>query len=144
MGGVWYKNILIDELKKNTIKCKNEQLLNNIYNTVVHNLTNKFICCLSEHGDILSQWRTYADDGRGFAIGFSVENTNFLQNIPFYMAVDDNKHSIGIAPVIYDKERQEMLISNQVSKMTKDDATHGGCVPEMPGAEKGKEESPAG
>ncbi|WP_353867109.1 DUF2971 domain-containing protein [uncultured Desulfovibrio sp.] len=83
MGGVWYKNILIDELEKNTIKGKNEQLLNNIYNTVVHNLTNKFICCLSEHGDILSQWRTYADDGRGFAIGFSVENTNFYKKFHF-------------------------------------------------------------
>lgn len=26
--------------------------------------------CLSEEGDQLSQWRGYADDGRGFAIGF--------------------------------------------------------------------------
>lgn len=27
--------------------------------------------CLSEDGDLLSQWRGYADDGRGVAIGFS-------------------------------------------------------------------------
>ncbi|MGE5470116.1 MAG: DUF2971 domain-containing protein [Bacteroidota bacterium] len=27
--------------------------------------------CLSEAGDLLSQWRGYADDGRGVAIGFS-------------------------------------------------------------------------
>ena len=79
--------------------------------------------------------------GEGLQLDFLLRIQIFTK---IYMAVDDNKHSIGIAPVIYDKERQEMLISNQVSKMTKDDATHGGCVPEMPGAEKGKEESPAG
>ena len=26
--------------------------------------------CLSEEGDLLSQWRGYGDDGRGFSIGF--------------------------------------------------------------------------
>ena len=119
MEGVWYKNILIDELGKNIIKGENEQFINNVYNTVVHNLTNKFICCFSEYGDILSQWRAYADDGRGFAIGFSVEKAKLLQKIPITMAVYDNKHSIGIAPVIYDKKTQEMLISNQVREMTK-------------------------
>lgn len=29
--------------------------------------------CLSEAGDLLSQWRGYADDGQGFCIGFSSE-----------------------------------------------------------------------
>lgn len=115
MEGIWYKNILIEELEKNIIKGKNEQLINNLYNTVVHNLTNKFICCFSEYGDILSQWRAYADDGRGFAVGFSVEKTQILQKIPSWMAVNDSKHSIGIAPVIYDRERQKELIANQVS-----------------------------
>jgi len=30
-----------------------------------------FVFCLSRERDSLSQWRAYADDGRGFAIGFS-------------------------------------------------------------------------
>jgi hypothetical protein len=29
-----------------------------------------YIACFSEHGDILSQWRAYAEDGRGACIGF--------------------------------------------------------------------------
>lgn len=29
--------------------------------------------CLSQNGDLLSQWRGYADDGHGFAIGFDTE-----------------------------------------------------------------------
>ena len=31
-----------------------------------------FIGCFSERGDILSQWRLYADDAKGVSIGFSV------------------------------------------------------------------------
>jgi len=30
-----------------------------------------YCTCFSEDGDVLSQWRGYADDGKGFAIGFS-------------------------------------------------------------------------
>lgn len=30
--------------------------------------------CLSENGDLLSQWRGYAGDGTGFSIGFSTEH----------------------------------------------------------------------
>lgn len=35
------------------------------------NTTEAF--CLSENGDLLSQWRGYADDGRGISIGFSTQ-----------------------------------------------------------------------
>jgi hypothetical protein len=38
-----------------------------------------FICSLSEHRDDLGQWRAYADDGRGYALGF---DTNALE-VPF-------------------------------------------------------------
>jgi hypothetical protein len=32
-----------------------------------------FVVCFSEEGDLLSQWRAYAEDGRGFAIGFDFQ-----------------------------------------------------------------------
>ncbi|MDT0358941.1 DUF2971 domain-containing protein [Herbaspirillum huttiense F1] len=35
--------------------------------------------CLSKSGDVLSQWRAYGDDGRGFAVGFS---PSILNNLP--------------------------------------------------------------
>lgn len=34
------------------------------------NPTNLFICCFSKDGEDLGQWRAYADNGRGYAIGF--------------------------------------------------------------------------
>lgn len=41
-----------------------------------NNLNDTFkvlVSCFSHNGDILSQWRAYADDGRGFSIGFDME-----------------------------------------------------------------------
>ncbi|MET3646145.1 DUF2971 domain-containing protein [Phyllobacterium ifriqiyense] len=37
------------------------------------NSTEGFALCLSENGDLLSQWRAYARDGTGIAIGFAPE-----------------------------------------------------------------------
>src|SRR3954470_9187707 len=39
--------------------------------------TPVFICCFSEDGDLLSQWRAYTDDGRGVAIGFRTTRLGF-------------------------------------------------------------------
>ena len=36
-------------------------------------LYSYFVCCFSEKGDLLSQWRGYADDANGFSIGFESE-----------------------------------------------------------------------
>lgn len=38
-----------------------------------------FVCCFSTDGDSLSQWRAYASDGEGFAIGFA---RNHLRGLP--------------------------------------------------------------
>jgi len=34
-------------------------------------IAHPFIACFSDQPDILGQWRAYADDGRGYAVGFS-------------------------------------------------------------------------
>lgn len=34
---------------------------------------NFYVACFSEHGDLLSQWRAYAQDGEGVSIGFNRE-----------------------------------------------------------------------
>lgn len=34
---------------------------------------DKFISCFSKKGDLLGQWRSYADDGKGICIGFKLE-----------------------------------------------------------------------
>lgn len=39
----------------------------------VERVADHFVCAFSTDGDDLGQWRAYADDGRGFAIGFDAE-----------------------------------------------------------------------
>ena len=43
---------------------------------------NSFFSCFSSSGDILSQWRSYADDGCGFSIKFDVSHWNISSGVP--------------------------------------------------------------
>ncbi len=69
-----------------------------------------FFIGFSEEGDLLSQWRGYANDGTGFSIGFNPEYFQIDRHIPLPNAIPDN--TIGILPMIYDKS----LIYDNVSK----------------------------
>jgi hypothetical protein len=67
--------------------------------------TEGFGLCLSEAGDLLSQWRAYAEDGAGFSIGFSTEA---LQNS--YQHQFFGKTCFELKKVSYSKaEVREML-----------------------------------
>lgn len=41
-----------------------------------------FVICLSEESDLLSQWRGYANDGRGMCIGFDVDELVKFVDVP--------------------------------------------------------------
>src|SRR6185295_17936413 len=45
---------------------------------IFERITDGLGFCLSENGDLLSQWRGYAGNATGVAIGFSAEYLNFL------------------------------------------------------------------
>lgn len=53
--------------------------------------------CLSEDGDVLSQWRGYADNAQGVAIGFEIENLRISTE-------KESQHEFGaqLVPVLYD------------------------------------------
>jgi hypothetical protein len=56
-----------------------------------------FVCSFSSCGDELGQWRAYADDGRGYALGF---DTRVLENA-FAKASDVGRFSNSTFPVTY-------------------------------------------
>lgn len=56
-------------------------------------IAHPFISCLSLKGDLLGQWRAYADDGKGFAVGFNAESLA-------------NQLPVTFLRVLYDKEEQ--------------------------------------
>jgi hypothetical protein len=44
-----------------------------IVNEGIENIANFFVCSFSKDGNDLSQWRSYADDGRGYVLGFDTQ-----------------------------------------------------------------------
>jgi hypothetical protein len=67
-----------------------------------------FIACFSTERDVLSQWRAYADDGAGFAIGFNPNYFDLNLSAPSYGSDQGTTH--GLFPVCYDLDEQIALI----------------------------------
>lgn len=65
-----------------------------------------YIVCFSENGDQLSQWRAYADDGLGFAIGFRFTELEQLAGTVGWCFGPDR--------VVYEKERQIELLREAI------------------------------
>jgi Protein of unknown function (DUF2971) len=67
--------------------------------------TEGFGLCLSEAGDLLSQWRAYAGDGEGFSVGFSSEALQDTYQQQFF-----GKGCFELKKISYSKaEAREML-----------------------------------
>jgi hypothetical protein len=69
--------------------------------------------CLSEDGDLLSQWRGYAADATGVSIGFSKD---YLEQFPNASRAPE-KSSFTLQRVEYDLEIQESLIEPTYRKL---------------------------
>lgn len=73
----------------------------------------KFLCCFSEDGDTLSQWRAYGANGSGFAIGFNPEKLEVVKDIPTSSSPD--KKTKYLVKVCYDEDEQSEFITTCVS-----------------------------
>lgn len=73
-----------------------------------------FVCCFSKTDDDLGQWRAYADDGRGYAIGF---DAGVLEKA-FVRAVVPMSNLHSTFPVTYDDKRlceiHEQLVAETI------------------------------
>lgn len=65
----------------------------------VRKLPTVYVASFSQGGDLLSQWRAYANDGFGVAIGFNID----------YFKMNELVHT---TEVLYDEEKQEKEIEN--------------------------------
>jgi hypothetical protein len=70
---------------------------------------NQYCASFSEERDLLSQWRAYADDGRGFAIGFNPKHFLQIKNMPSATTIEGSP----LRPVIYDIAAQQEIIKKQ-------------------------------
>ena len=102
----WIDHLIDNELKQNKY---DESLLKDILETYNFNSSSPaYLCCFSREGDILSQWRSYADNGYGIALGFNEVNLNVKYDIP--VTGITSKLSTGLFDCIYDISEQKKLI----------------------------------
>lgn len=71
-----------------------------------------FICCFCEEGDLLSQWRTYADLGGGYSIGFSLNSNTCLSTD---IRQTDNKKPLFLRKIIYKVDQQRESVLNYLN-----------------------------
>lgn len=64
---------------------------------------HKLAICFSLEGDVLSQWRAYADDGKGFSLGF--EPFNF----------GDVTKGAALRKIVYDENDQHEELLNRIN-----------------------------
>lgn len=96
------------------------------------NHTMHFICSFSCEGDLLSQWRAYAMDGTGIAIGFTDHGLPRAAHLPHCNA--NPELSVGIYEVVYDEANQQAAIDSTLEKFmdrmnTEDGAERGEALP---------------
>lgn len=110
----WFVDKVFHRLNE-LVNSENQDLLNQFWNLKTINSPMPYICSFSKNGDLLSQWRAYADDGQGIAIGFSREYFDFKVKIPSPNVSKD--YSTGISDVNYDNAQQEAEIEKILVKI---------------------------
>lgn len=106
----------IEPLIREVIQEKSNDQNASFLNTVLHhyqdNQTIPFMTCFSSDGDTLSQWRAYAADGYGFAIGMNPKYFPLRKQAPWVS--EEEEHAIGISEVVYDREAQSTYITQAI------------------------------
>lgn len=101
----WIVHRLQETLQNSRLDFAN---LASVYEYWTKQLFKPHIACFSKHGDLLSQWRSYSNDGRGVAIGFDRDYFKAIKSI-------ENKEFV-IKDVIYDNQKQIEVINDKLSE----------------------------
>lgn len=72
-GGFSNKFVYRRKTGKKALEMLVENLKTRITKELEEGKISTFVICFSEEGDLLSQWRGYADNGKGMCLGFSVD-----------------------------------------------------------------------
>jgi len=86
-----------------------KEVINDVHEQYSLNNQEVYVASFSENGDSLSQWRSYANDGDGVAIGFNPKAINIKAQVPTTSA--NSEHTIGFAKIKYmrDDELRELI-----------------------------------
>jgi hypothetical protein len=103
----WALRKIRTSLEKMTQEYPIDQI-NILWEIISSNQVTPFVCSLSSEGDLLSQWRAYARNGTGLAIGFSKELCPNSGTLPHHTILA--KNSITTMRLTYDDDEQDRTI----------------------------------
>lgn len=92
--GLWYNKELMKIAEQDGLRVEELALLDATI-SFYERLTDVGGMCFSEESDLLSQWRGYADDGRGFSLGFRY--SSFLELVEKYNGLEIFEGAGGLA-----------------------------------------------
>ncbi len=73
---IWFLELVeeyVDKKEKYKEISERWQLVEKMMKSMIQEIDFPYILCLSKNSDVLSQWRSYANDGKGVAIGIDVD-----------------------------------------------------------------------
>ncbi|QKJ24135.1 DUF2971 domain-containing protein [Poseidonibacter lekithochrous] len=101
----WIKDKVLKKIEE--VRTKDNFLIYEAFEKLYNNeLPNVYIASFSQGNDLLSQWRAYANDGYGVAIGFNKD----------YFITNDLVHT---TEVLYDETQQEKEIDTILKPLEK-------------------------
>ncbi|WP_446326723.1 DUF2971 domain-containing protein [Burkholderia pseudomallei] len=90
----WFKDLAFEHLdteSKNSEEIKALLVELDLQFTLIHDISDYFVCCFSEERDSVPQWSAYAERGTGYAIGFDVNALRLAIGAPLI----DSTYSIA-------------------------------------------------
>jgi hypothetical protein len=110
----WIFHVINEEIgkRKESLMQENIKMLETSFNL---NRLYPYIFCFAVSDDSLGQWRAYANDGKGIAIGFNPEKIGLQNIIPVNTAIKEN--AIGYFNCIYNINTQREIISEKLDKL---------------------------
>jgi hypothetical protein len=109
MEGKWIEKILSELCAIDSDLTEHKNELVNLFKSAGQ-LFSGFGFCLSEAGDLLSQWRGYADNGSGVSIGFNPE---------YLTRIIQGKGHISLQRIIYDEVQQKEFLKPLIDLIKK-------------------------
>lgn len=103
MEGRVATNVLLEMAAKAGLEATDRQRLESYTSSFVGDVYEVLGFCLSENGDLLSQWRGYAGDATGVSIGFS---SQYLWDLSEKIS-NSKRPSFGIKKVLYNRAEHE-------------------------------------
>ncbi len=98
-----------DKIYKIYKEITNEEITRELHIEFIANHSGAYAACFSEEADLLSQWRGYAEDGRGIAIGVDLQQLGIKKQYPWNSSIKED--SLGCEKIIYDEDVQERMIN---------------------------------